>query len=78
MYGSVLKDNHACDACIKGNGPYSAYVALNDMSPGCANCHYAGTANKCSLIWISHTCAPHHDGGHTHCPAQCIRQDNGT
>ncbi|KAL5088450.1 hypothetical protein Trisim1_006655 [Trichoderma cf. simile WF8] len=41
MYGSVLKDNHACDACIKGNGPYSAYVVLNDMSPGCANCHYA-------------------------------------
>ncbi|KAM6475928.1 hypothetical protein HDV62DRAFT_376527 [Trichoderma sp. SZMC 28011] len=50
MYGTVLKDTHACDACQKGNGLYDGYVVLNDLTPGCANCHYAGTANKCSLV----------------------------
>lgn len=37
---------------------FVAYLAMIEHSPGCTDCHYNGTGNKCSLIASKLVTAP--------------------
>ncbi|KAH6985526.1 hypothetical protein EDB80DRAFT_822386 [Ilyonectria destructans] len=50
MYGQENKGKQACQKCKDGTGAFNAYVTLDEMSPGCATCHYGGAAKHCSLV----------------------------